>query len=311
MTLRAIGAGVGLAVTAWGAIRDHDAGKALAPDAYIRVVSESESPVQSLYVRSKDGLAVAVALRKPKGDGPFPVLIFWHGWPGGRGIEPLSEWCRGVSGSPVLERFLQAGFVVVASDYRGGFPVEEALKPIPDTGVTALDDCLAVLNHIRSLPFVDAARINLYGSSFGGNLAAYVAGRRKVHAAILGGAVLTSLLGAKVPPVAPGINRKQAYTALPLDAAMARRNVNAIQCPVLLLVGGDDFLEDINRQFYKLMVDAGKPIRMEFYRNAYHGFETGPGAMAGPGGGKQPLLEAALDALERAIAFAREPDAAR
>jgi hypothetical protein len=48
---------------------------------------------------------------------------------------------------------------------------------------------------------------------------------------------------------------------------------------------------------------------MEFYRGAYHGFETGPGAMAGPGNGKEPLLEGSLDALERAIEFARDPDA--
>ena len=76
-------------------------------------MSEADSPVQQVYVKSKDGAYVAAAIRKPKGDGPFPAIIFFHGAPGGRGMEQLVGWSRGDTGGPVWERFLREGFVVV------------------------------------------------------------------------------------------------------------------------------------------------------------------------------------------------------
>jgi dipeptidyl aminopeptidase/acylaminoacyl peptidase len=62
---------------------------ALPHDRYVRVVSETESPVQRTYIKSKDGLYVAAAIRKPKGNGPFPAIIMFHGAPGGRGLDQL------------------------------------------------------------------------------------------------------------------------------------------------------------------------------------------------------------------------------
>ena len=293
----------------WAEIRVYPGGKEVPANSFVRVVSETESPVQQLYVKSKDGLYVAAALRKPKGNGPFPALVYFHGWYGGRGMEELTEWVLGVHGSPVLERFLQEGFVVVAADYRGGSrSVEEALRPIPEGGVTFLDDCLAVVDHVRTLPYVDPARINLYGSSFGANLAAHAAGRRNVHAAVLAGAVVTGFLGANVPPLKPGMDRVQAYKVLKLYEALARKNIEALECPVLIIVGKDDFLTDINQKLYDRMVNAGKTVRMDLYENVYHGFEVGPRAMAGPPSKqREPVLEGTLDALQRAIEFVRNP----
>ena len=87
---------------------------------YIHVVSEADSPIQQTYIKSKDGLYIAAAIRKPKGDGRYPAMIMFHGAPGGRGMEQLAGWSRGDHGGPVWERFLQEGYVVVVADYRGG-----------------------------------------------------------------------------------------------------------------------------------------------------------------------------------------------
>jgi dipeptidyl aminopeptidase/acylaminoacyl peptidase len=51
---------------------------------YIHVVSEADSPVQQVYIKSKDGLYIAAAIRKPKGEGRYPAIIMFHGAPGGR-----------------------------------------------------------------------------------------------------------------------------------------------------------------------------------------------------------------------------------
>src|ERR1051325_10579275 len=65
---------------------------------YIHVVSEADSPIQQVYIKSKDGLYVAAAIRKPKGEGRNPAIIMFHGAPGGRGIEQLVGWSRGDHG---------------------------------------------------------------------------------------------------------------------------------------------------------------------------------------------------------------------
>jgi hypothetical protein len=49
---------------------------------------------------------------------------------------------------------------------------------------------------------------------------------------------------------------------------------------------------------------AGKSVRMEIYENGYHDFCIGP---QGQTGRKEPLLDATLDALEKTLAFARDP----
>ncbi len=139
----------------------------------------------------------------------------------------------------------------------------QALLPIPDDRVTSLDDCVASLDHVRTLPFLDGARVTLCGSSLGGHLVARMAGQRKVHGAILSGAVLPGVLGAKVPEGATG------------HPQGGFRNVEAIPCPILLLVGQDYFMADLNRRFYDLLAAAHKPVNMEFCLHAYHGFQTG------------------------------------
>src|SRR5687768_10391296 len=106
---------------------------AIPHDKYVRVVSEADSPIERTYIKSKDGLYVAAAIRKPKGTGPFPAIIVFHGAPGGRGLDQLAGWSRGDHGGPVWERFLQEGFVVVVADYRGG-PWNEMNTP-SSTGI--------------------------------------------------------------------------------------------------------------------------------------------------------------------------------
>jgi dipeptidyl aminopeptidase/acylaminoacyl peptidase len=147
-------------------VQEHPGGTVLPHEKYIHVVSEADSPIQQLYIKSRDGLYVAAALRKPRGEGPFPALVHFHGAPGGSGMEPLMSWVRGDTGSPVWERFLQEGLVVVAADYRA--LVNRSLaEPTPATQVSYVDDGLAVVEHVRKLPFVDPNRITVYGVSLG------------------------------------------------------------------------------------------------------------------------------------------------
>src|SRR5450631_626199 len=166
---------------------------------YIHVVSDADSPVQQTYIKSKDGLYIAAAIRKPKGSGRYPAIIMFHGAPGGRGMEQLVGWSRGDWGGPVWERFLQEGYVVAVADYRGG-NMNLTSAASANGMVTSINDGLAVIDYIKALPYVDPDRINLYGVSLGGNLVMNLTSRVPVHAAIVGAPAVMWFLGIQMPP---------------------------------------------------------------------------------------------------------------
>jgi hypothetical protein len=78
------------AMPAYAQITRHGGSDDALPDKkYIHVVSEKDSPVMQTWIKAKDGLYMATAIRKPKGEGPFPAIVMFHGAPGGRGMEQL------------------------------------------------------------------------------------------------------------------------------------------------------------------------------------------------------------------------------
>lgn len=282
-------------------IREHPGGKVLPHDDYVHVVSEAESPIQQVYIKTKDGLYVAAAIRKPKGDGPFPALIHFHGASGGRGMEQLTGWARGDHGGPVWERFLQEGFAVVVADYRGG-PRSSWFPSPEDDLVTSIDDGVAVVEYVRGLPYVDGSRITLYGVSLGGNLTLHVIGRTKVHSAILGAPAAIGFLGVRMPEATSSGNRMDRFKNVKVDPDLARKNIEPINCPILILVGTKDSLIHLDRPLHDLLEKAGKQVRMEIYENGYHDFCMGPQGQPR----EEPLLDATLDALELSVEFARK-----
>lgn len=277
-----------LAAAASGEVRKFPGSETALPhERYLRTVPESESPLQRLFIKTKDGLYVAAALRKPKGDGPFPALIHFHGAPGGRGIEQLSGWALGATGSPVFERFLKEGYVVVVADYRGGsFPTGEGFGP---NQVTYADDGMAVLEYVRNLPYVDKERIHLYGVSLGGDVVMHMLARTSVRAAVLGAGAPINFLRAKARAVT--------------DRDFAMRQLQPVNTPILILVGTKDPLLPLNQTLHDLLEAAGKRVILEIYENGYHDFVIGPQGQNRP----EPLLDSTLAALESTLRFLKSP----
>ncbi|MCP5109345.1 MAG: prolyl oligopeptidase family serine peptidase [bacterium] len=291
-----------LAAIAGAEVREHPGGKVLPHEKYIHVVSEKASPVERLYIESKDGLYIAAALRKPPGGGPFPALVYFHGAPGGRGMEKLVTWSRGDHGGPLWERFLQEGFVVVVADYRNS-PRSSWLGAGDPDQVGMADDGVSVVEHVRSLPYVDPKRITVYGVSLGGNVVSHLISRTTVHAAIFGAPYVGPFLGAQLKPEAKNAPREDWYKYLTIDEELTRRNIAPIQTPIMILVGTKDRLIHMDRQFHDLLEAAGKSVRLEIFNNGYHDFVAGP---QGHEGRDEPLLDATLEALAMSVEFARK-----
>jgi acetyl esterase len=109
-----------------------------------------------------DGREIPVRVYTPAGDGPFPLVVFFHGggWVAGT-LETHDPYCRGLA--------TEAGAVVVSVDYR--------LAP-EHKFPAGLEDCVAatewVLEHVRELGG-DASRVIVGGDSAGATLATVVA----------------------------------------------------------------------------------------------------------------------------------------
>jgi dipeptidyl aminopeptidase/acylaminoacyl peptidase len=277
--------------TAAAEVKENPGGKRLPHDKYVRVVPETVSPVEQVYIRSKDGLYIAAALRKPKGSGPFPVLLYFHGAPGGRGIEKLVTWSRGDTGGPLWERFLQEGFVVVVADYRNNVSREDDYIGRLKDRVTYADDGVSVLEYVRKLPYVNPNKVVVYGVSRGGNLALHLLARETVAGAILGAPAPFGFLGA------------ERQGAIKIDAELTKGNIEPVKTPIVIFVGTKDGLIDLDRRLYDELARAGKQVRLEIYENGYHDFVAGP---QGHEGRDEPLMDSTLDALDKAVVFAKQ-----
>ena len=277
---------------------------ALPHERYVHVVSERQSPVQQSYIKAKDGVYIAIAIRKPSGNGPFPAIVMFHGAPGGRGMEQVTGWSRGDHGGPVWERFLQEGYAVVVADYRGG---DFNLMNTPSRNglTTAIDDGVSVIGHVRGLPFVDSSRVSVYGVSLGGNLALFLASIiPDLHAVVVGAPAPMWFLGVSMPVGGP----RPDLGALKPDPAIASANIAPIQTPILMLVGTADPLLAIDRTLHDELASRGKSIRMEIYEHGYHDFVLGPQGHTRPDLPRgEILLQGALDALERTVQFVNAP----
>lgn len=96
-------------------------------------------------------------LWRPDGTvGPAPAVVLCHGF---RGIK---EWAL----PDFAELFVARGYAVLAIDYRGfGESDGQRGRLVP---LEQVDDIRAGLSYLAAQDFVDAARLALYGTSFGG-----------------------------------------------------------------------------------------------------------------------------------------------
>ncbi len=290
-----------LPLLALAEIREFPGGAVVPHEKYIRMIGETDSPIEPMYIKSKDGLYVAAVMRKPKGDGPFPVLIHFHGAPGGRGMDQLIGWIRGDHGSPLLQRYLQEGFIVVSADYRGGHNLAKLADPFHSDVASYIDDAAAVLEHVKKQPLVDASRINVYGVSLGGDVVMHLLARvQGIHAAVLGAGAPINFLGARSKP---GSKPEDRFKDATLETERIKVNISKIHTPVLVQVGTADSLIHLDRIVYEQLTAAGKRARLEIYEKGYHDFVMGP---QGHPGRDEPLLDISLKALENSLQWVRD-----
>jgi acetyl esterase len=238
-------------------------------------------PVARVENRTIPGPAgeIPVRIYTPEGDGPFPVLVYFHG--GGWVICTLDTHdgqCRSLANG--------AGCVVVSVDYR--LAPEHKFPAAPE-------DCYAattwVAEHAHEIQG-DASRLAIGGDSAGGNLTAVVAqmardkgGPRLVFQLLIYPATHFRAETASMRENATDYGlthddmvwfmnhylNSEADETNPLASPLLAKNLSNLP-PALVITAEYDPLRDEGEEYGQRLQQAGVPVTISRYDGMIHGF---------------------------------------
>ncbi len=231
------------------------------------VISEEAIPVESFTPEASDGHRGEGFLRKPPGEGPFPAVLLIHGGLPRRPTQRIREYTLGTHTS----RFLEAGYVVAVITYRG-----RDVAPRDQTPETVLD-CVAAVEALRALPFVDPASIAVTGTSGGGDLSLEVAAATEVAATVPEepASVLMAGLVNENSDAARAADYLALYRAQPDHSAFLAK-LARIESPILIIMGTHTTHSGINQWNDAILIPelraAGKSVEVVTFPGEPHSF---------------------------------------
>jgi enterochelin esterase-like enzyme/dienelactone hydrolase len=231
--------------------------------------------------RGAGGPAIPAYIRKPEGNGPFPVVVMLHG---GRYRKGASAAMGRSTRAPVAD-FLRAGWAVYCTDYRPNDKV--SIEPIET------EDTIEALRAVAKLPFIDPARVGLWGASHGANVASRVIARADVVGAILCAPAAMDLIevkkaDARGEPVVPILRTliarmEESYGARAEEIekdpgrygySSAMTETARVRCPLLIINARNDDNSQVSivERYAEKLRAAGKTVDTYLPEQGGHGF---------------------------------------
>jgi dienelactone hydrolase len=256
-------------------------------------VRGSDIPVRLMQVETIDGLCAPIGLRTPKGQGPFPLVMFASG-NGGGGMAVVREFTQNVSFTQ--EQFLQAGYAVAWLRYRAevDYAYDNIGKLIEDKrqgrqllnrGPLEYEDVIAIAEYVKTLPMIAAERIGYMGMSHGGEMAFKMAseyhGFRAMIASEPAAHEFLRLRPDSTAHVNPETGLLNVEKMLMREASkvrpritedVAQARVRPITTPIFVQGRDSDELQGIFRVCYDLLAELGKDAKWASYEHDEHGF---------------------------------------
>ena len=251
-------------------------------------VPGSDIPVELMLVETKDGLYTAIGLRRPPGDGPFPIVLFASG-NGGGGLEYIRNRTQNVSWTQ--EEFLRAGYAVAWLRYRTevqqGYARGGLLERVSEQDRGALnrspldhEDVIAAIDFVKTLPYVDSQRVGYMGMSHGGEMGFKIASEYFGLRAIIASEPANIEYLARVPDAAPtelltgdgALEQMTQAARASIDLPLARQRIGMLHTPIFVQGRDLDDLQGYFRLSYDLLREAGKDTQWQSYLHDVHGF---------------------------------------
>lgn len=257
----------------------------------------------TLKVTTRDGASIEAYLTAPPGGQPGPLVVLPHGGPE---VRDLRTWDRQV------QVLAAQGWWVLRPNFRGsgGYGMAFAREGWGRWGGRMQEDVEDAIDHAIALKGLDASRVAIMGTSYGGYAALMGAVRRpdlyKAAIAICGVADLLEMLewerreddteGRLVYDFWTKRIGDPATMETELASASPRRRAAEIACPVLLVHGVDDPVVPVieSRRMKEALDRAGKTAELIEVEDAGHA--------DWPAAKEQELLERYIVLLKQAFA---------
>lgn len=138
-----------------------------------RVMEQNAAYVKHAVSYRSNGLKITGVFLIPKGKGPFPLVIFNHGY-----IDP-KVYTQGRGLKREQDYLARQGFAVLHTDYRkhAGSDPDPDTSMVYDAGLAySMDSANAILAvRAAKLPAVDASKVGMLGHSMGGGVSLNIA----------------------------------------------------------------------------------------------------------------------------------------
>lgn len=246
-------------------------------------VTNSDIPVDITLLETVDGLFTPIGIRRPKGNGPFPVVLFFSG-NGGAGLAQVREYIN--NNAYTFERFLAAGYAVAWLQYRAeAWYVWPTTKPLQvgkqqsnqamSRPPLEIDDLASIVEYVKRLPYVDPNRVGLCGNSHAGGMIMRAGSEGlDVRAAVVSEPDMSEFLGlpepyfATVEPLFRTIEAAAPY----VDKKLAMERISRIKFPMFFLNRDRDELQGLFETVAAWAKEAGKTTEHATYDHPVHGY---------------------------------------
>lgn len=246
-----------------------------------------------MYIEVWDGLYAPIGVRRPDGDGPFPVVLLASG-NGGEGM----PWIRDAMANRgyIMDRLVAAGYACawlryrteVELGYHNGGPLIRDMRQgreLFNRSPLEYEDEIAIIEYVKTLPYVDPDRVGLIGMSHGGEMVMKLASEYHGAAVAVASEPASHEYLALTPDDTAFVNEDTQLRNIEsmmmtevekvrrrIDYPLAMERISGIQTPILVMGRETDELQGIFRLNYDLLVEAGKEVEWVSYDHDLHGY---------------------------------------
>jgi dienelactone hydrolase len=255
-----------------------------------QTLPESDTNWQIHLVQTRDEIYVPIGVRKPEGDGPFPMILIGSGQ-GRDGILKIEQSMDRFQ--ELMGRLVDRGYVAAFVNFRNEVPfyyneiagagllednVSGSNRTLQSVSTLDSDDYLSIVEHAKALPYTDPNGIGAIGSSHSGEIILKGTAVVELGAAVPAEPAAIEYLGMDIsnaPRDASGrelqMQDVEAVKSI-ADKESTMRRTSTINTPLLVIGRDTDHLQGIFRLSYEWIAEAGKDVTWKSFDHPEHGF---------------------------------------
>lgn len=196
----------------------------------------------------------------------------------------------------IMERLLDSGYAcawlrhrteVELGYHNGGRLVRDIRqgRELLNRAPLEYEDEIAVIEHVKSLPYVDPGRVGLVGMSHGGEMILKITSEYRGAAVGVASEPAAHEFLALTPDNTATVNPETQLRNIEdmqmaevekvrdrIDVAAAAERIHTIQTPILVMGRETDHLQGVFRTTFELLEEAGKDVEWVSYDHPLHGY---------------------------------------